>query len=103
MLRGGTLLVLIGLAAAACGAGGDAACERLDEFPEQAAEATLAEVEELAATALDSDTPPIRAVGEQLTSMLASRRALENLSPGASVDVLQSELEKLESACSNSG
>jgi len=103
LLRGATLLVLIGLATAACNAGGEEACERLDEFPEQVAEATLADVEELADAALDSDTPPIRAVGEQLTSLLTGRQALENLAPGASVDVLQSELQKLESACSNSG
>ena len=102
-MRGATLLVLIGLATAACNAGGEEACERLDEFPEQVAEATLADVEELADAALDSDTEGIRAVGQQLTMLLERRQALENLAPGASLDVLQTEVDKLQSACSDSG
>jgi hypothetical protein len=102
VLRSVTLLLLIGLAAVACNAEGEEACRRLDEFPARVTEATLGDVEELADAALDSATEEIREVGEQLTSLVEQRQALENLAPGASIDVLQTEIQVLRRACSDS-
>lgn len=101
-MRTAMVLVLTWVAVTACKAGvGEAACGLLDDFPSRVAQASVDEVEELAETAMESDTAEIRVIGEQIALNLSRRHALENLAPGASIDVLEADVASLREACRN--
>jgi hypothetical protein len=97
--RSVAVLVLLGFLMAACNAGREEACGMLEELPPRIDEVTVGQVEELSEAALGSERARIRAIGEQLAETLGRREALERLAPGASLDVLEVDLERLREAC----
>ena len=90
------VLALLG----ACGSG-ERACDLLEDVPERAGLATLEEVREVAEAAQEAESPRLRTIGDELALNLNRRFALENLSPGASIEVIQSNLDALRQACAS--
>ena len=99
-MRSLTSLVVGVLLIVACDVGPqEPACQLLAGVPAQAADASLDQLVELAQAAQASDTAEIRAIGERISSTLDQRHALENLAPGATVDILELALDDLRREC----
>lgn len=85
---------------AACSPGqGERACLLLGELPSRLSEARLEQLQELATAARQSAMAEIRSIGDRIMTTLDQRHALENLAPGATLELLAVELDELGSAC----
>lgn len=100
--RIGTLLLSAVLVFTACNAGAEEeACGLLEDLPPRADQARVAEIQELAQTAMEAETAQIRTIGKRIASNLTRRRALEALAPNLGLELIDFDLEKLRQACLN--
>jgi hypothetical protein len=100
--RIGTLLLSAVLVFSACNAGAEEeACGLLEDLPPRAGQARVAELQELAQTAMEAETAQIRTIGKRIASNLSRRHALEALAANLAVELIDLDLEKLRRACRN--
>jgi hypothetical protein len=96
------LLLSAVLVFSACIAGAqEEACGLLEDLPPRADQARIHELQELAQTAMETETAQIRTIGERIASNLSRRRALEALAANLALELITYDLEKLRQACRN--
>ena len=94
------LAVLVVSALSACGGADDErACVLLEDVPDQVEEATVEGVTAVAEAAQESEVSELRAFGERLAQNLTRSQALERLSAGSFLEVVQADLDDLRRAC----
>ena len=94
------LAVFVVFALSACGGADDErACVLLEDVPDPVEEATVEGVTAVAEAAQESEVSELRALGERLAQNLTRSQALERLSAGLFLEVVQADLDDLRRAC----